>query len=91
MLVRSHKISTGHIKTGLCKGKVVPLLLFYGASCQEGVLGSGDIAQAFSTAVLEGDEWSVSYRDSFNRRERTPGIHWIGGWMSPRAGLDAVV
>jgi hypothetical protein len=22
-------------------------------------------------------------------RERTPGTHWIGGWMGPRAGLDA--
>jgi hypothetical protein len=24
-------------------------------------------------------------------RERAPGIHWIGGWMGPRADLDAVV
>jgi hypothetical protein len=23
--------------------------------------------------------------------ERAPGTHWIGGWVSPRAGLDAVV
>jgi hypothetical protein len=22
-------------------------------------------------------------------RERTPGTHWIVGWVSPRAGLDA--
>jgi hypothetical protein len=22
--------------------------------------------------------------------ERDPGSHWIGGWVSPRAGLDAV-
>jgi hypothetical protein len=21
--------------------------------------------------------------------ERTPGTHWIGGWVGPRAGLDA--
>jgi hypothetical protein len=20
--------------------------------------------------------------------ERTPGTHWIGGWVGPRAGLD---
>jgi hypothetical protein len=20
--------------------------------------------------------------------ERAPGIHWIGGWLGPRAGLD---
>jgi hypothetical protein len=24
-------------------------------------------------------------------RERAPGTHWIGGWVSPRAILDAVV
>jgi hypothetical protein len=21
-------------------------------------------------------------------RERTPGTHWIGGWVGPRAGID---
>jgi hypothetical protein len=21
--------------------------------------------------------------------EKTPGTHWTGGWMDPRAGLDA--
>jgi hypothetical protein len=26
-----------------------------------------------------------------NPRERAPGIHCIGGWVGPRAGLDAVV
>jgi len=24
-------------------------------------------------------------------RERAPGIHWLGGWVGPRAVLDAVV
>jgi hypothetical protein len=24
-------------------------------------------------------------------QERAPGTHWIGGWVGPRAGLDAVV
>jgi hypothetical protein len=23
-------------------------------------------------------------------RERAPGTHWIGGWVGPRVGLDAV-
>jgi len=27
----------------------------------------------------------------FAPRERAPGIHWIGGWADPRAGLDAVL
>jgi hypothetical protein len=25
----------------------------------------------------------------FTPGERTPGTHWIGGWVDPRAGLDA--
>jgi len=24
-------------------------------------------------------------------QEKDPGTYWIGGWVSPRAGLDAVV
>jgi hypothetical protein len=24
-------------------------------------------------------------------RKRAPGTHWIGGWVGPRAGLEAVV
>jgi hypothetical protein len=27
----------------------------------------------------------------FTPRERAPGTHWIGGWVGPRAVLDAVV
>jgi hypothetical protein len=26
----------------------------------------------------------------FTRRDRTHGTHWIGGWVGPRADLDAV-
>jgi hypothetical protein len=26
-----------------------------------------------------------------NPKERAPGTHWIGGWVGPRAVLDAVV
>jgi hypothetical protein len=33
----------------------------------------------------------ISLPGRFTLRERAPGIHWIGGWVSPRAGLDAVV
>jgi len=24
-------------------------------------------------------------------KERTPGTHWIGGWVGPKTGLDTVV
>jgi hypothetical protein len=35
--------------------------------------------------------WSASRPGRFTPRERTPGTHWRGGWVGPRAVLDAVV
>jgi hypothetical protein len=32
---------------------------------------------------------SVTPRPRFTPGERTPGTHWIGGWVGPTAGLDA--
>jgi hypothetical protein len=32
---------------------------------------------------------SVTPRPRFTPEERTPCTHWIGGWVGPRAGLDA--
>jgi hypothetical protein len=37
----------------------------------------------FLTSALVGGEWSTSRPGRF-----TPGTHWIGGWVDPRAGLD---
>jgi hypothetical protein len=45
--------------------------------------GSGGIAPPFLTSALDGGEWSASRPCRF-----TPGTHWIGGWVSPRIGLD---
>jgi hypothetical protein len=45
---------------------------------------------AFLTSALDGGEWSASHHGRFTPRERAPGTHWIGGWVGPRAGLDAV-
>jgi hypothetical protein len=42
-------------------------------------------------SALDGGEWSDSCIGRFTPRERAPGIHWIGGWVGPRAVLDAVV
>jgi hypothetical protein len=39
------------------------------------------------TSALDGGEWLVSRPGRAYPRERTPGIHWIGGWVL-RAGLD---
>jgi hypothetical protein len=35
------------------------------------------------TSALGGREWSASHPCLF-----TPGTHWVGGWVGPRAGLD---
>jgi hypothetical protein len=43
------------------------------------------------TSTLDGGEWSASHPSHFTPRERAPGIHWIGGWVGPRAVLDMVV
>jgi hypothetical protein len=43
------------------------------------------------TSALDGGEWSASRHGRFTPRETAPGTHWIGGWMGPRAVLDAVV
>jgi hypothetical protein len=46
---------------------------------------------AFLISALDGGEWSASSPSRFTPRERAPGTHWIGGWLSPRVVLDAVV
>jgi hypothetical protein len=40
--------------------------------------------------VTSGDERSASCPGHFPPRERAPGIHWIEGWVDPRAGLGEV-
>jgi hypothetical protein len=42
------------------------------------------------TSVLDGSELSASRHDRFTPGGRAPGIHCIGGWVGPRAGLDNV-
>jgi hypothetical protein len=46
-----------------------------------------DIAPPFLTLALDGCEWSASRPGS---GERTHGTHYVGGWVGPIAGLDAV-
>jgi hypothetical protein len=43
------------------------------------------------TSALDGDEWTVSRPGRFILMERAAGTRWIGGWVVPRADLDAVV
>jgi hypothetical protein len=51
-------------------------------------MGSGGIAPPFLTLQLYGDEWSASRSCRFTLGNMTPSTHWIGGWVSSRAGLD---
>jgi hypothetical protein len=44
----------------------------------------------FLTSALVGGELSVSRPGRFTPGERAPGVHWIGGWVGPRTGLDDV-
>jgi hypothetical protein len=39
----------------------------------------------FLTSTRDGGEWSASRTGRF-----TPGKNWIGGWVGPTAGLNAV-
>jgi hypothetical protein len=46
--------------------------------------GGADVwTHVFLTLALYGDEWSLSRPGRF-----TPGTHWIGGWVGPRASLN---
>jgi hypothetical protein len=46
---------------------------------------------AFSISVLDGGEWSASCPGRFTPEKIIPRTHWIGGWISRTACLDAVV
>jgi hypothetical protein len=48
--------------------------------------GSSGIAPHILTSAVDGGEWSASRPFRF-----TPGTHWIGGWVGPRSGLDAMM
>jgi hypothetical protein len=44
----------------------------------------------FLTSALLGGEWSASRPDRFTPGERALDTYWIGGWVSPRAGVEDV-
>jgi hypothetical protein len=50
----------------------------------------GVYIRIFLTSALAGGEWSASCPGHFTPEEEAPGTHWIGGWVDPRAGLNAV-
>jgi hypothetical protein len=44
----------------------------------------------FLTSALARGEWSASRTCRYTLGEKSPGTHWIGGWVDPRASLDDV-
>jgi hypothetical protein len=54
------------------------------------VWGNGGIVPPSLPSALNGGEWSASHPSRFTPRKGALGSHWIGGWVGPRAGLDAV-
>jgi hypothetical protein len=46
---------------------------------------------SFLISAIDGGEWLVSRSGRFISGETAVGTHWIGGWVGPRAGLEAVV
>jgi hypothetical protein len=52
-------------------------------------LGGKYISYLFSTSVLDESEWSASCPGhALASRKGSPGTHWTGGWVGPRASLD---
>jgi hypothetical protein len=53
--------------------------------------GGVDIqTQVSLTSALVVGEWSASHPGRFIPGDKSPGIHWIGSWVAPRASLDDV-
>jgi hypothetical protein len=74
------------------KGKVVLVLFLNWAPRHEGVLKEWRYSCTHSlTSALDGGKWLASRPGRFTSREIAPGAHWIGGWVGPRAVIDAVV
>jgi hypothetical protein len=73
----------------MVKVKVKISLCLNWASRHEGVLGEWRYSSL--TSALDWGGWSASRPGRFNPREAAPATHWIGGWVGPRAVLDAVV
>jgi hypothetical protein len=70
-----------------CTGKKVKmsLCLISLALCHEDVQGSGGIAPLSLTSAPNETAWSATRPCRF-----VPRGHWIGGWVGPRVGLEAV-
>jgi hypothetical protein len=73
----------------LCK-HIVPVLELIKHHVMKAYGGSKCIIPPFLTLALDGIEWSASRPGRSTPREIATGIHWIGGWVGPRSGVDVV-
>jgi hypothetical protein len=73
------------------KGEVVPVLFSTEHHAMKAYWGSGGIAPRILTTALDGGVWSASRPGHFTPKKISPSTPWIGGWVGPRVGLDAVV
>jgi hypothetical protein len=53
-------------------------------------MGGEGKAPLFFTSALDDGEWSASLPCQFTPGKIASGTHWIGGWVDPRAGPDAI-
>jgi hypothetical protein len=67
------------------KGNVIPVLTL----CHEGIWGSGRIAPPILSSALGGSGQHHAPA-ALPSGSELPDTHWIGGWVGPRAGLDAM-
>jgi hypothetical protein len=63
---------------------IVPIILSKTCICTRVLF------RTFLTSAVGGNEWSASRPGRFTPGERASGIHWIGGWVALRTGLDDV-
>jgi hypothetical protein len=49
------------------------------------------MAPPFPTTALDAGEWSASRTCRSTPVEKASGIDWIGDWVGPRDGLDALL
>jgi hypothetical protein len=72
--------------------KVKLSLCFNCAPCHESVLDEWRYSSTHSlTSALDGGEWPALRPGRFTTTGRANVILWIGSWVGPRAGLNAVV
>jgi len=69
----------------LSEDEVAPMLKYRAIKTCEGMVM---YLRSFVTVVLDGGELSVSCFGRFTPEERSPGTHWIGGWVGLSAGVD---